>query len=344
MNASRIVTTLAFWLLSAPGESPAPPADSIGFGVMGDSYSDEYQFYAPDRTTARNWVEILAAKRGVNFGRFSTMSRGEPRNQGYAYNWARSDATTDDLIRTGQHTGLAAQVARGDVKMIYVCIGGNDFINAMKSADPLKALHDMRPRATANYRLAVRTVLNAHPDCRVILATLPDIRNLPEFAGPIESEQIKPRVADAFTAAMHEFNERIRELAASSPRIALVDFDLTARVMTLVSRDTLYLGSIVLDRRHPANALDHFFLADSRHPGTLGQGLMAHLIVETLNKRFDMGIPPLTNAEVLAFARSVPATPSRLKRRDRPELVVAEDLESDDPGMSHADDWESDRP
>ena len=81
-----------------------------GIGVIGDSYSDEYQFYPPDRTTARNWVEILAETRSLDFGRFSTASRGEPRNQGYAFNWARSDATTDDLIATGQHSGLAAQV------------------------------------------------------------------------------------------------------------------------------------------------------------------------------------------------------------------------------------------
>jgi len=25
-----------------------------GIGVLGDSYSDEYQFYPPDRSTARN--------------------------------------------------------------------------------------------------------------------------------------------------------------------------------------------------------------------------------------------------------------------------------------------------
>ena len=42
-----------------------------GIGVLGDSYSDEYQFYPPDRRTARNWVEILAATRGLDFGRFA---------------------------------------------------------------------------------------------------------------------------------------------------------------------------------------------------------------------------------------------------------------------------------
>ena len=36
---------------------------SGGIGVLGDSYSDEYRFYPPDRSTARNWVEILTETR-----------------------------------------------------------------------------------------------------------------------------------------------------------------------------------------------------------------------------------------------------------------------------------------
>ena len=94
-----------------------------GIGVLGDSYSDEYQFYPPHRSSARNWVEILATTRGLNFGEFSSVRRDEPRNQGYAFNWARSDATTEDMIRTGQHTGLATQVARGEVGLVIVFIG-----------------------------------------------------------------------------------------------------------------------------------------------------------------------------------------------------------------------------
>src|SRR6516162_6803570 len=47
-------------------------------GAVGDSYTDEYEFYPPDRTTARNWVEILHALRRVRFGPFTTQSRGEP--------------------------------------------------------------------------------------------------------------------------------------------------------------------------------------------------------------------------------------------------------------------------
>src|SRR3954468_1879165 len=114
MNKTRsTLLTLALFLSPHAAALAGPPG---GIGVLGDSYSDEYQFYPPDRSTARNWVEILAATRGLDFGPFTTHSRGEPRKQGFAYNWARSDATTEDMIKSGQHTGLAQQVARGQVK------------------------------------------------------------------------------------------------------------------------------------------------------------------------------------------------------------------------------------
>ncbi|MFO0950011.1 MAG: GDSL-type esterase/lipase family protein [Isosphaeraceae bacterium] len=188
-----------------------PPA--IGIGVLGDSYSDEYRFYPPDRPTARNWVEILSAARGLNFGEFSAEGRGEPRNQGFAYNWARSDATTFDLIATGQHTGLAAQVARGEVGCVVVFIGGNDFIHALQSGHPVETLNRILPGALANFREAVSTLRAADPRVKLVLLTVPDIRHLPEFAGPIREGRIVPDVADAFTAAINTYNAEIRATA-----------------------------------------------------------------------------------------------------------------------------------
>ena len=95
---TKMIRLVALLIALLTPLAPASAGWRGGIGVLGDSYSDEYQFYPPHRSTARNWVEILAETRGLNFGRFSPRSRGEPRNQGYEYNWARSDATTDDLI------------------------------------------------------------------------------------------------------------------------------------------------------------------------------------------------------------------------------------------------------
>jgi lysophospholipase L1-like esterase len=249
-------------------------------------------------------VEILATTRGLDFGRFDADGRGEPRNQGYAFNWARSDATTEDMIRTGQHTGLAAQVARGEVGLVTVFIGGNDFINALKGPDPVAALAATLPRALENHRMAVRTILAASPRVKLVLVTLPDIRHLPEFDGPLRAGRLPAHLADAFTDAIGRYNAQIRSFATSDPRIALIDLDLATRAANLASREYVLVAGHRLDRRRPANALDCFFLADVRHPGTLGQGLMASLFVEVVNQEFAAGITPLPPREVLAFARS----------------------------------------
>ena len=222
---TRIIRLTALLIALLTPLAPARAGWRGGIGVLGDSYSDEYQFYPPHRSTARNWVEILAATRGLNFGRFSTQSRGEPRNQGYEYNWARSDATTDDLIVTGQHTGLAAQVARGEVNLVVVFIGGNDFINAMKTPDPAAAFQQVGPRAEANLERAVATILKAHPDVKVVIITVPDIRDLPEFRVPLHAGRLPRAYADAATATIRRYNARIRALAAREPRVAVLDFD-----------------------------------------------------------------------------------------------------------------------
>jgi phospholipase/lecithinase/hemolysin len=298
---STLLTLTLFLLPQA-----AALAGSLGgIGVLGDSYSDEYEFYPPDRSTARNWVEILAATRGLEFGPFTTASRGEPRNQGYAFNWARSDATTDSLIATGQHTGLAAQVARGEVGLVVVFIGGNDFINALKTPDPVATLGRVLPRALSNHQAAVSTILAADPKVKLVLVTLPDIRHLPEFAGPIRAGRLPAGVANAFTSAIHRYNAQIRAMATGNPRVALLDLDLATRAANLLSTDYALVDGHKLDRLDPGNGLDRFFLADVRHPGTLGQGLMARMFIEAVNARFSAGIAPLEPGEVLALARSV---------------------------------------
>jgi len=304
MDLARLLL-IALLLLTSP--RPILAGNPGGIGVLGDSYSDEYQFYPPDRSTARNWVEILAATRGLDFGPFSLESRGEPRNQGFAFNWARSDASSDDLIATGQHTGLAEQVARGEVGLVVISIGGNDFIHAFQSPDPMTALRDVFPRNLENYRLAVETILDARDDVKVVLATLPDIRNLPEISAPVRSGLIPSTTADAYSAAIARFNARIKALAARHPRIALLDLDLAMRGANLLSHDQIIVDGLRIDRVHPSDHYEAFFLADGRHIGTVGQGVLARMLIATINQRFDAGIAPLGEREIVEFARRIPS-------------------------------------
>ncbi|MDR3634722.1 MAG: SGNH/GDSL hydrolase family protein [Isosphaeraceae bacterium] len=273
-----------------------------GIGVMGDSYSDEYQFYPVDRSLARNWVEILAEAHGLNFGKFSTASRGEPRNQGYEFNWSRSEATTDDLIASGQHTGLAAQVARGEVTLACVFIGGNDFIHALKSPEPARALGDALPRAVKNFHTAVSAVLAASPNVKVVLGTLPDIRDLPEIADSIRVGLLDLSLADAYTKAIDEFNAQVRAIGLRDRRVAVMDLAVGMKVANRLGRDALVVAGQKLDRHDPGNGLGHVFLADRRHLGTLGHGAIARFFIVTVNLRFRAGIPPLTDQALLSCA------------------------------------------
>ena len=267
---------------------------------MGDSYSDEYQFYPPDRAKARNWVEILARARGLDFGAFASGSRGQPRNQGFAQNWARNDAETADLIREGQHTGLARQVARGEVDVVIVFIGGNDFIHALTSEGRQRAVDEVLKRAIANLDLAVRTILEASPKVQVFIATLPDILELPMFAAPLRAGRLSPKVASAFSDAISRYNWHIRQSTMTNPRIALVDLALATRLAPRTDDGHVVVVGRRLDWIRPGNDPDHAFLADSRHISTLVQGLVANFVISALNARLDARIRPLGLREILA--------------------------------------------
>jgi lysophospholipase L1-like esterase len=205
----------------------------------------------------------------LNSGHFSTGSRGEPRNQGYEYNWTRSDATTGDLIATGQHTGLAAQVARGEVNLVVVFIGGNDFINAMKTSDPVATFQNVGPRAEANLEHAIATILKAHPDVMVVIIAVPDIRDLPEFRVPLHAGCLPRAYADA--ATIRQYNARIRALAASEPRVAVLAFDLVTRLSELIYPESVLVAGHPIVRSDPSDDLLLLFLGDVRHLGTVGQ-------------------------------------------------------------------------
>jgi phospholipase/lecithinase/hemolysin len=284
---------------------PARAGELGGIGVLGDSYSDEYQFYAPDRMTGRNWVEILAATRGLNFGPFSTVSRGQPRNQGYEFNWAQSDATTEDLLAAGQHTGLAAQVAAGKVAVVVVFVGGNDFIHALGSTDPSTALDETLPRALANYRAALETILNASPQVKVVAVTVPDIRDLPMIRAAVRDRSLSTALLDRYSSALKAYNAQIRALAWSQPRVAVADFDIAAKIANRFSVDHALIGGRRLDRIQTGNDLAHLFLSDQRHFGTMGQGLMAQMVVNAIDTKFAATIAPLSDREIAGFANSL---------------------------------------
>jgi pimeloyl-ACP methyl ester carboxylesterase len=66
--------------------------------------------------------------------------------------------------------------------------------------------------------------------------------------------------------------------------------------------ETVSVAGCPIERSVPGNAHTHLFLADLRHLGTVGQGLLAQLIVTAIDAKFHAGVTPLSQREILEFA------------------------------------------
>src|SRR5204863_605402 len=106
-----------------------------------------------------------------DFGTFSSADRGEPRNQGYEYNWANvgnltpNGVTTADLIPLGQVGGVSSQVVAGKVNVVFLTVGGNDFRSIFFGADPATVI----TQGLTNEITAVLTLQAADPNLKIIL-------------------------------------------------------------------------------------------------------------------------------------------------------------------------------
>lgn len=308
-----------------------PPVQTIGpIGTLGDSYTDEYRYYAPDRTLARNWVELLSANRGINFGPFSHVSQGEPRNQGYSYNWARSEATTVAML-ADQLPGLTDQVARGQVRDVAILVGGNDFLEVLYgvsqgviTADQaIAALPLVSARASANLGTAVGTLLAASPDVRLVVSTI-SVNTLPIVQAGIGALPQGPALLQATSDAVGQYNATIRQIAAGSPRVGLVDLaSVSVQIASSGSSSFPFGGtSITLSA---GNNFHNLFLADGIHTGTVGQGILANLFVDAFDREFGATVKPLSESEIVKAAREAEHIPPPLSvqaSRPMPYRVV----------------------
>ncbi len=284
-----------------------PPAG--GFGILGDSNSDEYR--ADDNrggeyaATTLNWVEILVKKRGLDFGPWGTW--GEPRRTGYEYNWARSAATAESLISSGQHTGLAQQVSAGKVSYVLVWIGANDFDTWNGTYEEIYngTLTDANLQAkidgiVANITTAIDTVLSAGP-VQMVVATIADKGVSPEVLATFPDPAKRQRV----TTAIDKVNAKIQELAhARGIGLADVSQITTALLARLDKSGNLNVGGEAIKFTGKSDEPHFMRLNDSvGHGGTVASGLIANAVfIEPFNRYYKLNIKPLSDEEILESA------------------------------------------
>lgn len=277
--------------------------------TLGDSYTDEYRYYPPDRSHARNWVEILGANKRANFGPV-VQRASDPASRGYAYNFARSGATTTVVVQT-ELPRLLPLVSAGKVSYVTVFAGGNDFLymlqdvltGAVPAGSAASKPAEVAATAEANIRQTVTTLLAANPSVRIALATVADVNTLPIVQTLGGSPQFQS-VRAATSAAIQEYNAAIQNLVAGTNRVALVDLATMTNQLAHVPASVPY-GGTTISTTTAGDDFHDFFLADGIHVGTVGQGMIANAFVTTIDTAFGAQLRSLTAAQIVRFARSV---------------------------------------
>jgi lysophospholipase L1-like esterase len=282
---------------------------TITIGALGDSYTDEYRNYPPDRNHARNWVEILAATRRINFG--SVVQAGaNPASRGFSNNFAVSGATTTDMVET-ELPRLLPEVASGKLGYVTIFIGGNDFINVLDdvvtgtlpAASAPDQLAQVETRAQSNVQQTVSRLLAANPNVRIAVATVADVTELPIvqfFTGGSSFATVR----SAASQAVAQYDAAIRDLTSESGRIAIVD--LAALTTPLAQGPSSFsFGGATIAIHASGDDYHDLFLADGLHMGTVGQGMIANAFISTLDTSFGAQIQPLTPAQIVRFSWTV---------------------------------------
>lgn len=278
----------------------------LRLGIMGDSRDDEYQGTdnrgGAYHSVTLNWVEQLVKNRGVDVGRWGTYP--EPRRTGFAYNWARSGATTASLIAQGQHTGLAAQIAAGQIDVVMISIGSNDFAPYRSDGyEPIyngtlsgAALTAKINALVSNVTTAVDTIKRARR-IPIFLMTIPNWNDTPlvlndsRFNDPAKRQ----RVTDAIAAA----NAR---LVAMTQVRGIRVIDAQAVYTALASRlvnGQLVVGGVEIQLFSSGDEPHNGFLGDRIHGGTILEGLIANHFITEFNRVLPISLTPLSDTEIL---------------------------------------------
>ncbi|MFT5524216.1 MAG: hypothetical protein ACI9G1_002578 [Pirellulaceae bacterium] len=276
----------------------------LGVGALGDSLTAEYQFVG-SRSTARNFVEQLADYRAVDFGDFDASRLGNQR-AGYDYNWARGGEGTAGAIASGQHTGLASQIAAGDVEVAFVNLATIDLalrygnIYSGSLAGPAVVVEIDQIMADLE---TILDTITAAGDVRIVLGNAGDFGVTPFIQdNPALDDPAKRQLV---TDAVSDLNGRIQAYA-DARGIPVLDFFGWSNL----SLDALEVGGVSIDVDSFTAAHsdpDHFF-EDSQHPGSVAQGLLANIAVEALSRAYGIEVDPFSEQEILTNAGLTPPT------------------------------------
>lgn len=256
------------------GTSSVQAAPITGIAAMGASETRGRNFDG-------SWVPWLAVDRGLNFG----------PNQ--SFNVAVNGSTTSTLLSRNQHTDVAALVANGDVNLAYLFIGGLDVPPvALDMILGTLNVPNWADGVVSRMMTAVDTVLAEGPEGMVV-AGLPDMTLVPGAA----SYASIPGLAAPVISAIDYTNALVKEEVLSRGQVY---FDV-ASFMRDINAEPFVVGGVTIDTVIGSTDPTHFFV-DDLHPGFVGNGVFANLMLTAMNVGFGTSHALFTDQEILARA------------------------------------------
>jgi hypothetical protein len=324
----------------AVSKEPSLAQSSIPVGVLGDSDSHSYhdriwvppeERGGPYRAVTFQWTEALARLRGqdLDLGEwgiwgtrklFVRMREGlglqgrTPRKEDYRHSFALGGAGCSDLM-TGdfrQAPRLAAlmdqEPQRWRKGVVVIRIGVVDFgldnsLDQLARSPAAPQVQAVIAECLRQIHAAVELIHQRHPQTRIVLVGIFDNAHWPRYAERWQSATELANIA----AGLDAFDQPLRQLAASDPRIAFFD-DRAWFAERWGGRDeagkpayrtvSVLPGLAVTHTAgdHPRNAV-----VEDGHAGVVWNTLWAQSLVSLMNTEFGLQIPPITDAELQQF-------------------------------------------
>ncbi|MEQ8667612.1 MAG: GDSL-type esterase/lipase family protein [Pirellulales bacterium] len=248
-----------------------------GLGAMGDSGTERH-------SVENSWVPVLEQTCGLNFG------------PGSSYNFAVGGSTISRLIgKVDQDGQIASLVAAGEVTVPILLIGGKDFGNPrfrglLDGTTPPSEREEIIESATENIKTAVDTVLAEDPE-GFILFSVPEIGLAPVWR---EITGGDPALEDFVSSSVAMINDELRIFAVER-KIAFVDIAATRR--DFLTPGFFELGGVTIDTVNQGQGTN--FFNDRLHPSSIGNGILANLVMTALNDAYKTDLELLSDLEIL---------------------------------------------
>ena len=318
MRLKTILLAAAFMLQCTRFAS----ASGVPSLIVGDSLSKEYSVEGPllwnnllpldaadfkNAIKARNWMEILIALRGSQFNFGSYGTRADSRAPaGHAHNWAVPGSMTsewqgalngasvlDQFILTSFDADL-----RNGIGRVVIFLGGNDLNNNYNAyyngADPTAFVNSL----LSNYASIVQHVKSVNATAQIVICTAPDVGATPS----VQSGHTDPVKRALMTSLTESLNTGIARLATNQG-LGLADID--AFTQEYMTSGTISIGRIPLIKgTDKGNYPTYIFSEDGFHPNTCAQALIANRIIGAFNDKFNAGIDPLSDLEIIKYLES----------------------------------------